>query len=78
MGSPVTMDRSDPAINAGSLVEKLNAAAHSDAIPGFGCADFRSYRRSSLSRRAFPITDTELKLIAAAAIIGLKRIPNQG
>ena len=30
------------------------------------------------SRNAFPITDTELKLIAAAAIIGLNRIPKNG
>ena len=31
-----------------------------------------------LSRNALAITDTELKLIAAAAMIGLSRIPNQG
>ena len=28
--------------------------------------------------REFPITDTELKLIAAAAMIGLRRIPTKG
>src|SRR6185369_7426981 len=31
-----------------------------------------------LSRRAFAITDTELKLIAAAAIIGLSNTPKTG
>jgi hypothetical protein len=35
--------------------------------------------RSTLRRRrAFAITETELKLIAAAAIIGLRRIPKTG
>jgi hypothetical protein len=29
-------------------------------------------------RNALPITDTVLKLIAAAAIIGLSKIPNPG
>ena len=33
---------------------------------------------SRLRRSALAITDTELKLIAAAAIIGLKRMPNAG
>ena len=31
-----------------------------------------------LSRNALAITDTELKLIAVAAIIGLSRIPKNG
>ena len=30
------------------------------------------------SRSAFPTTDTELKLIAAAAIMGLSRVPKKG
>lgn len=29
-------------------------------------------------RNAFPITDTELRLIAALAIIGLSKMPNHG
>jgi hypothetical protein len=29
-------------------------------------------------RRGRPITDTELKLMAAAAMVGLKRSPNAG
>jgi hypothetical protein len=36
------------------------------------------YKRTFLSLRAFATTDTELKLIAAAAIIGLSRIPKKG
>lgn len=31
-----------------------------------------------LNRRAFAITETELKLIAALAIIGLRSTPNHG
>jgi hypothetical protein len=31
-----------------------------------------------LNRSALPITDTELKVIAALAIIGLRSSPNQG
>jgi hypothetical protein len=31
-----------------------------------------------LKRKAFDITDTELKLMAAAAIIGLNNIPKNG
>ncbi len=34
--------------------------------------------RSALSRSAFTITETELKLIAAPAIIGLSRMPKNG
>lgn len=30
------------------------------------------------NRKAFPITDTELKLMASAAIIGDNKIPNAG
>src|ERR1043166_6093041 len=36
---------------------------------------YKSIRRS---RSAFAITETELKLIAAPAIIGLRRTPNSG
>ena len=39
-------------------------------VEAYGCA------RRSLS--ALPITETELRLIAAAAIIGLRRIPKTG
>ena len=37
-----------------------------------------SYRRALRSRNALAITDTELKLIAAPAIIGLSSNPNKG
>jgi hypothetical protein len=36
------------------------------------------YRATLRSRRAFAITDTELKVMAALAIIGLKSSPNTG
>jgi hypothetical protein len=36
------------------------------------------YSLTDRSRSAFAITETELKLIAAPAIIGLRRIPNSG
>jgi hypothetical protein len=36
------------------------------------------YMRVIRSRSALPITETELKLIAAAAMMGLKRIPKAG
>ncbi len=37
-----------------------------------------SYTRNLRKRRALPMTDTELKLMAAAAIIGLSRMPKNG
>jgi hypothetical protein len=37
-----------------------------------------SYRRAKRKRNEFVITDTELRLIAAAATMGLKRSPNAG
>ena len=36
------------------------------------------YDYFDLNRRAFPITDTELKLMAAPAIMGLRRMPIKG
>ena len=36
------------------------------------------YSLTDRNRSAFAITETELKLIAAPAIIGLRRIPNSG
>ena len=38
----------------------------------------RAQRRARCKRSAFPTTETELKLIAAAAIIGLSKTPNHG
>lgn len=37
-----------------------------------------NHKTSRLNRNAFPITETELKLIAAAAIMGLSNRPNAG
>lgn len=37
-----------------------------------------AHRETRLSRSAFPMTDTELNVIAALAIIGLRSNPNQG
>lgn len=37
-----------------------------------------AYNSTLRSRNALPITDTELKLIAALAIIGLNSRPNTG
>jgi hypothetical protein len=54
----------------------LHDLAHQRSV-GVRCFDFiYSFTRRSL--KAFPTTDTELKLIAAAAIIGFKSKPNQG
>ena len=36
------------------------------------------YRPALRSRNALPMTETELRLIAALAIIGLNNRPNQG
>lgn len=36
------------------------------------------YRRARVRRRALPMTDTELMLMAAAASMGLRRIPKKG
>lgn len=38
----------------------------------------RDYNRSFRRRRAFPITETELKVIAAAAMIGESKRPKNG
>ena len=48
---------------------------------GFSFARFpkaAGQRRTPRRRRAFPITETELRLIAAAASIGLRRMPRKG
>ena len=40
--------------------------------------DTGTHSTTRRSRKALPTTDTELKLMAAAAMIGLRRIPNAG
>jgi hypothetical protein len=50
-------------------------------IPLARCMPFRAYYPYSVvrrSRRALPTTETELKLMAAAAMMGLRRIPKSG
>jgi hypothetical protein len=40
--------------------------------------EYSGYSRTLLRRRALVITDTEEKLMAAAAMMGLSRMPNHG
>lgn len=60
--------------------EPLPLASHlSDGVVLRVRADRRStYSFTRPSLREFPITDTELKLIAAAAIMGLSNSPKTG
>jgi hypothetical protein len=51
---------------------------HHQRTPNLRCPIDRPYNRTLLNRRAFAITDTELKLIAAAATIGLNSHPSSG
>jgi len=53
--------------------QKQARHAHGSPPPIDSC-----YNRALRSRRAFVITDTELKDIASAAIIGLSKSPNPG
>jgi hypothetical protein len=63
------------ALPAFALVGRRAGVAGFRWRPGrLGCLQIRARRR----RSAFPTTETELRLIAAAAIIGFSRIPNQG
>jgi hypothetical protein len=48
---------------------------HAEAKNSFHCCDYSDNVRN---RKAFPITDTELNVIAAAAIIGLSKMPKTG
>jgi hypothetical protein len=42
------------------------------------CRVIAVYKWTRLSRNAFPITETELKVIAALAIIGFNKSPMKG
>ena len=48
------------------------------ALPGQALAKPDAHNLTRRSRRAFPMTDSELKVMAAAAIIGLRRTPKKG
>lgn len=61
------------------------AQSHGESLHrGFRTGKLRGHtlrlhqRRTSLSRSALPMTDTELKLIAAAAMMGLRSNPKTG
>jgi hypothetical protein len=49
-----------------------------DRDPRWRVGLVRSYSSNLRKRSAFTMTETELKVMARLAIIGLKRIPNQG
>ncbi len=62
-------------------VEPRKCLSNSFSIGGLAAAFYLGERIHSCARRsrnALPITDTELKLIAAAAIIGFSNIPVKG
>ena len=68
-----------------SDVHRARAIGLSDATqhpsksePGSPSTTSWPYSFAERSRRAFAITDTELKDIASAAIIGLNKSPNAG
>ena len=48
------------------------------AFAASACQAVSGYSLTVRKRSAFAITETELKLIAAPAIIGLRRMPNSG
>jgi len=52
--------------------------AHREERPNTRFAHRSGYSLTVRKRNAFAITETELKLIAAPAIIGLRRMPNSG
>ena len=65
------------AVNRGRLLDTYAAEGRSCAR--IGCTlRIRQDCRRSRSRSALAMTDTELKLIAAAAIIGLSSTPKNG
>ncbi len=66
---------------SGRLFRLLDAPVHRcllDQITAHQRTEGKPYNFSLLSRRALLTTDTELKLMAAAAIIGLSNRPKAG
>ncbi len=77
-GERARMDRTQPERRAQQkkrkLPQKFRRARHFGLTVG-RAPDQRAAQRN---RSALPITDTELKLIAAAAMIGLSNTPKKG
>lgn len=59
-----------------TIATGLPNGTHFSFLTVFGIID--GYNCARLRRRALVITDTEEKLMAAAAIMGLSKMPNQG
>ena len=57
---------------------RLNGQAQPDRTVRRQSRNSQPLSDTRLKRSALPMTETELKLIAAAAIIGLSRIPKKG
>lgn len=69
-GSVVTLHRSATRDNGGRQ--------HRAVVNIAGAGSNLTHNCTVRSRKALPITDTELKLMAALAIIGLRSNPNTG
>ena len=67
-GLPLRSTRGDASLRAGAGVRRAGRITRRRV----------AHPRNERRRRALPMTDTELRLIAAAAIIGLSRRPNTG
>jgi hypothetical protein len=68
-----------PACSDRSIARRwVNRSAIVGVVKDAGAATFLSYNITLLSLSALVITDTELRLIAALAIIGLSSKPNAG
>ena len=63
---------------AGKSLGAKNAPPHGKDFVAYDLAQITPYNFRLRKRRAFAITDTELKLMAADARIGLSRIPKNG
>jgi AraC-like DNA-binding protein len=64
--------------NGAEIARALDQRDGRNAPTNVASATKTSYKRNRRRRSAFPITETELKLIAAPAIIGLSKIPKKG
>ena len=61
------------------FLPRIGAADNvTESVTPRGLSGPLAYTRADRSRSALPITETELKAIAAAAIVGVSRIPKAG